>query len=574
MGAIFAAVVIGLTPLALAAAYHCDELNVMRHVCLFGQGDFHVPGRPGLLWFALLPLTWMPSPQTILLAGRLLSVTVAGCSALLLVHLAIRDNGRWGALLALLLLLGSPTFLAHAYEIRTDTFVLPIQLVLLVLLLRRERWAFAWWMAGLLVATILLFSQKSLYFVAALQGAVVVYTLLSSGTGRLRPVLTGLVLTNVIGLALVVAYYGAVMVLSGDGWAFVDENLGAAASTAFAPKAFSGKVAGLAGAVMEAPLLYGLCFAGLALALTRPRQHPRVAALALLDLALLSTIFFHRGFFHYYVAYLEPWHALLAAFTLGALWKMGRSHRWLQGLVLVAVAASVAWGGVRYDLYRHVHNGYQRAVMANVVEAFDQKVQVFDGIGLLPGYPQPGFFMTKGGRDAYRARYPDDGLIRLWQDPPVQVFVYDYMTRSKYLTRNERRHVHEHYLPYRDNIRLLGWRATAGLDGDAEILVAGPYTAWFHEGWSGDVTVAGKPLDHGQTVELTAGKLPLRFGEVAGEGELWLIVGAHRQPDADAVDWTMFPLLNRHRYQHYKKRGDLKTPPDDPSLKKRKKKKK
>jgi len=567
-------VFVGLLPLALAAAYHCDELNVMRHVCLFGQGDFDVPGRPGLLWFLLLPLTWMPSPQSILLAGRLASVAVAGCSAVLLVHIAVRDNGRWGALLAVTLLFLSPTFLAHAYEIRTDTFVLPVQLVLLGLLLRRDRWRHAWWVAGLLVAAILLFSQKSLYFVAALQAVVIVHTLLVGAAGKVRPLVRGLVVTNLIGLALVLAYYALLMALSSDARAFLDENLGAAASTAFTPKPLSGKVEGLARSVMEAPLLYGLCFAGMALALTRPRQHPRLAGLALLDLALLSTIFFHRGFFHYYVAYLEPWHTLMAAVTLGALWKLGRQHRWLHGLVLVAVAGSVVWGGVRYDLYRHVHNGYQRAVMTHVVEAFDDKVQVFDGIGLLPGYPQPGFFMTKGGRDAYRSQYPDDGLIRLWRDPAVQVFVYDYMTRTKYLTRNERRYVHEHYLPYRDNIRLLGYRATAGTDGTAEILVPGPYTAWFHGGWSGDVTVAGTPLAHGQTIELTAGTPPLRFEQVAGAGELWLIIGADRQPDMDVRDWSMFPLLNRHRYQRYKKRGDLKTPPDDPSVVRKKKKKK
>ncbi|MDP7115377.1 MAG: hypothetical protein QGH45_25595, partial [Myxococcota bacterium] len=97
-----------LTPLALTATYHCDELNAIRHATLFAEGDFQVPGRPGLLWFALTPLFVLPSPPTILMAGRLLAVAATALLAVLWLRLAGREIGRPGALLGLALLVASP----------------------------------------------------------------------------------------------------------------------------------------------------------------------------------------------------------------------------------------------------------------------------------------------------------------------------------------------------------------------------------------------------------------------------------------------------------------------------------
>ncbi len=563
-----------LTPLALSATYHCDELNAIRHAALFAEGDFQVPGRPGLLWFALTPLFVLPTPESILIAGRLLSVAATALLAVFWLRLAGRELGRAGGLLGLALLVASPNYMAHAFEIRTDTFVLPLQLLLIGLLCRREPPRWAGLAAGVMVAAALLISQKSVYFVAALHAGALVYALAAGGRTAAWRTILRLAVMDLLGLMLVLGYYGLLIVLNDDPQAFLDEHLGAAASTAFDPYPLDRKARGLWHASWEAPVLYLTAAAGIALALRAPRRRPLLATLAVLDLLLLSTIFFHRGFFHYYVASMEPLHALLAALTLAALWeargRAGPAGAALNVALALVIAGSVIWGGVRWDRFRQVHKGYQEAVMRTVTRAFEDKVQVFDGIGLLPGYPQPGFFMTKGGRDAYRARYPRNGLIRLWTEPPAQVYVYDYMTRGRYLTPAERRHVLDHYLPYRDNVRLLGYRARVGKKGgdseSVEILVPGEYTVWFDGDWTGDVVLAGARVTHGQTVELTVGEHPLAVGNRTGSGELWLIIGRDREPDGEAVDYSMFPILNRKRYQRYTKAGDLKTPPDCPSV--------
>ena len=75
--------------------------------------------------------------------------------------------------------------------------------------------------------------------------------------------------------------------------------------------------------------------------------------------------------------------------------------------------------------------------------------------------------------------------------------------------------------------------------------------------------VAGQPLAHGETIELAEGLHPVEVRDLEGHGELWLIIGADRVPDEEAVDWSMFPILSRKRYQRYLKDGDLKSPPED-----------
>ncbi|MDP7113815.1 MAG: hypothetical protein QGH45_17735, partial [Myxococcota bacterium] len=71
---------------------------------------------------------------------------------------------------------------------------------------------------------------------------------------------------------------------------------------------------------------------------------------------------------------------------------------------------------------------------------------------------------------------------------------------------------------------------------------------------------------HAQSLDLQAGELPLVIEDRIGSGELWLLIGRDREPDEDAVDYSMFPILNRKRYQHYTNAGDLITPPECPSL--------
>jgi len=580
-GLVFAAVAIALLPLALVTVYHCDEMNAMRHVGMFADGDFAIPGRPGLLWLLLVPLIWLSDPKVIMLAARVLSVIAAGLSAVLLLRLASRDAVRRagasaGGVVAVALLFASPNFMAHAFEIRTDTFVLPLQLALLLLLLSEEPRQGRWWIAGLMIGAILLFSQKSLYFTAALHLAVVVHALIVRREGLLRAQLRSLLGMDLLALGMVLAWYGLMTLLNGGSGEFVSENFRAAAATAFTSTPLDRKARGLWHAALATPVLYAVFLAAIAAAFVRPGRRPMTCAVGALTLGLLSTIFVHRGFFHYYIASLEPFYALVAALLCGLAWDSRRW--WARALLLAALGGALVWGGLRWNLYRQVHNDYQESVMASVEEiGGGERVRVFDGIGIVPGYPQPGFFMTRGAREEFRARHPEDGLILLWRDPPVHVFVYDYMTRRKYLTRNERRYVSTHYLPYRDNVRLLGWRGEVGGKGgdrslQADIVLEGDYTVWFHDGLAGPVSLGGDLLQHRDTVHLGSGTHEIAVD--GDRGEVWLLWGIDRYPDPKPVDWSMFPILNRQRYQHYRKAGDLKTPRDDPSRKRKKKKKK
>jgi len=571
---VFAVTVVALMPIAVSAVYHCDELNLMRHVGMFAQGDFAVPGRPGLLWVALMPLFALPTPDAILLGGRIAAALATGLSAVLFVRLAGRENGRAAAVLALAILVASPSFLAHCFEIRTDTFVLPLQLGLLLLWLRPAPGRGTWWQAGLLLAAGLLFSQKTLYFAVALHLAIAVHALAAGGPSLLWRRVRAVVAMDLLVVACVLLWYGGLAVVNGAGEGAVAENLRAAASTAFSDHPLDKKARGLWKQVQDSPVLYVAAVAGLGVAVARQRRRPQALACVVVSLVLLSTIFVHRGFWHYYVASLEPFHALVAASLLGLLWR-GRPV-WLRALVLVPVVGTLAFGAARGNHYRQVHNGYQGAVAEAVEEiAGGEQLVVFDGIGLAPGHVQPGFFMTAGARKEYRRRFPDDGLIRLWRDPPAHVYVYDYMTRNRYLTKAERAFRHDHFVPYRDNVRLLGWRADADQpDHEVDILLDGPYTVWFADGFDGYATLDGLRLAHEHEMQLSAGAHHLEIHDHTPGGEVWLLWGEARRPDEDAVDWTMFPILSRMRYQHYRKAGDLKTPLDEPRYEDRKKKNK
>ena len=125
-----------LLPAALTAALHCDETNVFRHVTRFQNGDFIRPGRPGLLWLLLLPLNFLPEPALSVHAYRLVSTAASFVTLAFVAGLALRPRGdepaptregAWGALAALVLLITSGDWQAHAFEIRTDTYAVPHQ---------------------------------------------------------------------------------------------------------------------------------------------------------------------------------------------------------------------------------------------------------------------------------------------------------------------------------------------------------------------------------------------------------------------------------------------------------------
>ena len=168
-------------------------------------------------------------------------------------------------------------------------------------------------MIGLAMGAIGLFSQKSIY-----QGGAMGLGWLLLVLAQWRPVrwterarTAGIAVGSAIGF--VALWYGLMLVLNWDGNAFVERQMSAAATTAFAnPPSVDSKLKSIGTAVQRAPVLYYLGGAGAATALPLAKRNPRQFAALGLAAGMASTIFWHRGFFMYYIASMEPYLAVLA----------------------------------------------------------------------------------------------------------------------------------------------------------------------------------------------------------------------------------------------------------------------
>ncbi len=71
-------------------------------------------------------------------------------------------------------------------------------------------------------------------------------------------------------------------------------------------------------------------------------------------------------------------------------------------------------------------------------------------------------------------------------------------------------------------------------------------------------------------MSLPVGAVVLDAVPTQGTGELWLILGAGREPEQGPhVDWSLFPIASRTRFQQYDRpgdRGELRTQDTDPSV--------
>lgn len=576
-------------PLAWRAAGHCDEYNLLRHVTDFRYGDFAEPGRPGLIFFALVPLLWLGSPEAAFLGGRIVALAAATATSLLAGSLAGRIGPRGAGAAAAGALLVGGNWLAHAVELRTDSFATPLALLALASLVdrptdvRRGAWV------GLVFGVACCVSQKSVYPLAAFHAAAAAaWAARPAGTRRaaLPGTLAFLVTADLVAAAMVLGWYGFMATISGLGLEFVRQNLGAAAGTAFSEGGgLDARYGALAKAARLGPLTYGLAALAAIPLLLRPPAPPggpasaaglppraRVAAVVAFPLAMLSTIAFHRGFFMYYIAHFEPFLAVVAGVGAAALARRSRAAGMLLGGVALALVAAITapW----YGTYRAVHNGYQRAIMRTAHALYPEPVPYADGIGMVPGYKMVGFFNTALNR-SWQREEDGGGLVAAWRGAPALFYVYEYMSRERYLTPAERAFVRSHYLPYSDNVLLHGGRVEVPAGGAAEAVVetlaAGAYTVVFRAPFQGWATLDGAPVADGEVVELSRGAHRLGGRQVPGSeaGEVWVLHGRDRRPAVKATHWSGFPPLGRHRYQSYGRGADLATAPENRGLDRR-----
>jgi hypothetical protein len=591
-----------LFPLALGASLHCDEFVVLRHVTDFAQGHFRGAGRPGLLWMLMVPATVLADPVLIAQALRVAALLASVGTLCAVFVLAERPGwGRriapatgggepaehrgaavpWLGLASVLLLLTSMDWHGHAFEIRTDTFVVPLTLVIALWLWRTElslRRAAA---VGALVAVIGLFSQKSIYNAVGLDlGWVVVICVgLVQRRVRLGPLLRAVTLATVVAGVGVLLWYGLMALLQSD-TGFVSHQFSGAVRTAFTETPFEDKKQALGLALGLSPLLWGCAAVGLLMAGIGVRGRPQLAAVGVLSLCMLATIFVHRGFFMYYIASFEPYLALLGGAALGGLCRgvAGRLGTPVAAaLLVVVIGTQVGFARGSYSAMLATNSGPQFSVMRAAREAFPEPVPYWDNIGMMPTYTETTFFGTALSRRWFREATGRNGLIERAKERKPRFFIRNYMNRRRYLHPSERRWLWTHFLPYRPNLYLHGGRMNVGETPrkmPVDLHVAGDYTVWFRGGWQGSASVDDEPVQHGEVITLAEGRHNLVAQRSAGAGQLWLLLGRDRRPltehTREQVDYSMFGKPDRQRYQQYddkrKEVSDLRTPDHDPQI--------
>lgn len=583
--AVAAPLLVGVLAYALRAAFHSDELNVLYHVERFARGEFRAPGRPGLLWMALVPVAWLGDPVSILLGGRIaafLAVVAGAVCITLLGRPRDPDAPPSDVLLpatALGLLLTSGSWVAHGIELRTDTFTTPLTLLALVVL-----WSRSWTrrtivLATLVVAAAVLCSQKSAYNALGLGLAwVLARPAAPGGTWDLRARARDAAVAVGLGGAAILGWYGLITLLAGNGSDLVSTNLERAASTAFADTvAWEDKVAWLGEAIQSAPLLWGGAAVGLVLAVPRARRDGRILASALVGAVLVAVIAIHRGFFPYYIASIEPLLALPAALTVVTLASavarlVPRRSTLVAGLLALSLVAGAAWTQrERVQQAWEVTADGQLDLARSVRRIFPEPVPYVGGIHLVPGYPELAGYLTADAREAKRRQ--DRSFLATKLKSGARFFIRDYMTRDTYLKRPEKALLYRSYLPVSPNLYVHGARVRwepgdgAGLR-TAELFVDGPYTVRLRRG-DAPLAVDGAPVSDGDVLTLTAGPHLLAVGPSETAGEAWLVLGEGTEPlpPGQHVDYSLFPKDrkgSRTRYQRYDRkraRYDLAAQP-------------
>lgn len=591
---------LSILPAAWLTALHCDEFVVLQHVSDFYRGQFQGAGRPGLLWMLLMPLVALKNPVWITLAVRMTALlasvgTIAG--VWWLAERAARpleqdppDEGvgrssklPWYGLSAAFLLLSSMDWQGHSFEVRTDTYVVPLTFLAIALLWRAELSLKSALLVGLVVAATGLISQKSLYNAVGLGTGwlLLMGVLLSHRRLRLGRQLLAALLAVAAALLAVGLWYGLMAWLQSD-TGFISAQVSGAMKTAFKESiAMTNKWRALRLGMGLAPALWTAAALGVVLALWQARRRPLWLSSLGFVAVMLSTIFFHRGFFLYYIASFEPYVAILAAAVVGSIchWLSRRVSPWLAAAFLaLLVAIQVGQSLGPYQNMLAANNGPQLSVMREAVEAFPEAVPYWDAIGMVPGYEETTFFGTALGRRWFRQSSGRNGFIARARTRKPHFYIRNYMTRRRYLRPAERRWLWTHYLPYRNNLYIHGGRMKVSpevAEKPVELLVTGDYTVWFRGGWSGEASLDGEPVQHGEIVSVAEGKHVLRARSTAGnEAQFWLMLGRDRRPATERaeqqVDYSMFTLLARGRYQQYddkkNERSDLRTPDHDPTI--------
>lgn len=296
-------------------------------------------------------------------------------------------QGRGEALFAVVVLLAFTTFLERSFRVRSEP--LAVSLPLFALWLATGRWRAApatRFAAGLAVGAAFLTTQKAAYYALAFGLAYLAAGMAGEGAPRAR------VRRAVAGAALFSAGWATSLVVYAaafGGWGF--PRVLRMVFTSPLAVVFHGDepypsfAPFLVQTVSHNLLAYGLCAAGLLVALARWRRLGEAERLAAVVTLVITVAVFTNSqpwpyVFVMAIPFLAPWSALPV--------RLVPAPR--RAVALLAVLAILSASFLRNAAYLGRHNGDQRRVMERAERLLGPNDRYADGVGMLPTRPWAG----------------------------------------------------------------------------------------------------------------------------------------------------------------------------------------
>ena len=502
MSALIALKIILLFVLAWNSRFVMDEFVQLGWAKYLGNGLFETVWPAKAVGYAVFyklahVIGW--DAQSILLVGRLQTALLA-CGTTGIVYLCARALGedRVRALAIVLVLLAFSNFMERIFRTIAEPLALFFAAAALLVVLRgqadKARPVMA---AGILGGLAFLATQKSVYFNVALGLALVGDVALA---GRW---FAGIVRGARLVLGWLIPIAGYCLLFGGTDPLAVAANLlsGPLEVATTGADAYRGLRHYVAQTLSRNAILYGFCFAGMALELLRIGRLGERRRIALIFSVVVTVLVFTHD---------QPWpYVFVMALPFLALWSLTmfdelaarpRVRRVAWAVLGIAIAASF----VKNALYLRHDNADQLALVARAEALIAPGEEYFDGVGMLPNRPEPTTLWLDRSRvlDTLREGQASEAYRVLAGSPPKMI-LWSYRMDS--IDPVVAPLVRDSYVAVAPNIRMAGRRLQLGKAVRFKVPVAGPYQLYGEDG----EPVAGQLETEGQAMadpfELSAG---------------------------------------------------------------------
>lgn len=303
------------------------------------------------------------------------------------------------ALFAVLCLLAFSEVVAHGTSFRYDGLAVALLVTALALLVRARHRSGVTVAAGILTATALLVTVKTVFYLPLLVAAVV----LCSDRDRVRAVTRYVAVTTA---AFMVVYLAHRQGLAAAGGSDALGMLRDAGGKMFGQGRFVPQREYLFRSVLMNPVTWLFMAGGAAIEALRlyRRTEMRQSLLLLTMLIPVSTVAFYRNAFPYYYVFVIPPALVLCAVYFDSIFARSARRR-AAGTAFVSLAILGVLGGfaITYARYAGDDISDQRRVLRAVHEMFPQPVPYIDRNSMVASFPKVGFFMSSWGFEDYRA---------------------------------------------------------------------------------------------------------------------------------------------------------------------------